>query len=72
MPMVRMPISFAALAITGAAPVPVPPPIPAVMKHIFVPVSRILVRSSRLSFAASRPISGSAPAPSPSVSETPS
>ena len=72
MPMVRIPISFAALAITGAAPVPVPPPIPAVMKHIFVPVSKILVRSSRLSFAASRPISGSAPAPSPSVSETPS
>ena len=34
---VRMPNSRAALAITGAAPVPVPPPIPAVMNTILVP-----------------------------------
>ena len=31
-PTVRIPISFAAPAITGAAPVPVPPPIPQVTK----------------------------------------
>ncbi len=32
-PTVRMPISRAARAMTGAAPVPVPPPMPAVTKH---------------------------------------
>ena len=32
-PTVRMPRSRAVLAITGAAPVPVPPPMPAVTKH---------------------------------------
>ena len=71
-PTVKMPISFAALAITGAAPVPVPPPIPAVTKHILVLVSNMAVTSGRLSRAASLPISGSAPAPSPSVRDTPS
>ena len=34
---VSMPASRAARAITGAAPVPVPPPIPAVTKHIWTP-----------------------------------
>ena len=36
-PTVRMPWSRAAFAITGAAPVPVPPPIPAVTKTMFAP-----------------------------------
>ena len=71
-PTVKMPMSLAALAITGAAPVPVPPPIPAVTKHILVPFSSILVISAMLSFAAFNPISGSAPAPNPSVSDAPS
>ena len=37
-PTVRMPISRAALAMIGAAPVPVPPPMPAVMKHMWQPL----------------------------------
>ena len=36
-PTVRMPISRAALAMTGAAPVPVPPPMPAVTNTIWAP-----------------------------------
>ena len=36
-PTVRMPISRAICAMTGAAPVPVPPPMPAVTKHICAP-----------------------------------
>ena len=36
---VRMPLSLAIFAITGEAPVPVPPPIPAVMKSIWMPLS---------------------------------
>ncbi len=61
---VRMPISRAISATTGAAPVPVPPPMPAVMKHMCAPArpSRI---ASRCSSAAARPASGFAPAPSP-------
>ena len=34
---VRMPISFASCATTGAAPVPVPPPKPAVMNSMSAP-----------------------------------
>ena len=56
----------AAFAITGAAPVPVPPPIPAVMKHMCAP-SRCPTISSIDSSAAAQPTSGFAPAPSPSV-----
>src|SRR5271169_6098545 len=65
-----MPRSRAVLAITGAAPVPVPPPMPAVTKHIWTPErwSRI---SSITSSAAARPTSGCEPAPSPSVTCTP-
>ena len=37
-PTVSMPISFARFAITGAAPVPVPPPIQAVIKSILIPL----------------------------------
>ena len=36
-PTVRTPSSRAACAMIGAAPVPVPPPMPAVMKHICAP-----------------------------------
>ena len=36
-PTVRMPISRAVLAITGAAPVPVPPPMPAVTNTMCAP-----------------------------------
>ena len=38
-PTVRMPCSRAARAITGAAPVPVPPPMPAVMNTMWLPES---------------------------------
>ena len=68
---VRMPFCFAMSAITGAAPVPVPPPMPAVMKSMSAPSIRSAMRS-RSSIAASRPISGRAPAPSPRVSVVPS
>ena len=67
MPTVRMPISWAVLAMTGAAPVPVPPPMPAVMNTILVLVARRALMSSALSRAARSPISGLAPAPKPSV-----
>ena len=65
-PTVSTPAFLASLAITGAAPVPVPPPIPAVMKTMRVPSSNILLISSRLSSAISRPFAGLLPAPSPS------
>ena len=71
-PTVKISISLANLEITGAAPVPVPPPIPAVIKTILVLVSSIFFRSSKLSTAAFSPISGFAPAPKPSVKEIPS
>ena len=53
-PTVRMPSSRTARAMTGAAPVPVPPPMPAVMKTMWEPArcSRI---SSSDSSAAPRP-----------------
>ena len=70
-PTVRMPMSRAALAMTGAAPVPVPPPMPAAMKHMCAPSSR-LARSSIVSSAAARPISGREPAPNPCVIFAPS
>src|SRR5690606_4753409 len=68
---VKIPISLAALANTGLAPVPVPPPIPAVIKSILVLVPNILLISSILSIAEFSPTSGSAPAPIPSVRLTP-
>ena len=71
-PTVRIPISRAIFAMTGAAPVPVPPPIPAVMKIILVLVESMRESSSTLSIADRSPISGFAPAPNPSVSDTPS
>jgi hypothetical protein len=63
---VRMPSSRAICATTGAAPVPVPPPMPAVMNSMSQPSISSMMRS-RSSIAAWRPISGSAPAPSPLV-----
>ncbi len=70
-PTVRIPISLAAFAITGAAPVPVPPPIPAVMNTIWVFTPRELIISLIFSSAALRPTSGFEPAPRPSVSSLP-
>ena len=66
-PMVKIPISRAMPAITGAAPVPVPPPIPAVMKAIRVPFPKRDFNSSTFSMAAFFPTSGIAPAPRPLV-----
>ena len=63
-PTVRMPISLATRAITGAAPVPVPPPIPAVMNNMCAP-SIAARMPSMASSAASRPFSGLLPAPKP-------
>ena len=45
-PTVRMPISLAIWATTGAPPVPVPPPIPAVIKTILAPSSILRISSS--------------------------
>src|SRR5258705_2180060 len=56
----------------GAPPVPVPPPIPAVIKAILVFTSKMLLISSNDSSVAWRPISGLAPAPSPCVRLGPS
>src|SRR5437867_6560872 len=68
---VRMPRSFASDATTGAAPVPVPPPSPAVMNTMSAPLrSRVIWSGS--SCAALRPTSGFEPAPSPPVSLVPS
>ncbi len=70
-PTVRTPDSRAALAITGAAPVPVPPPIPAVINTMWLFDRRPMI-SSMASSAAARPISGLAPAPRPCVRFRPS
>ena len=65
-PTVRTPISRAICATRGAAPVPVPPPIPAVIKTISAP--SISVSTASLSDSiASLPISDLAPAPKPLV-----
>ena len=70
-PTVRIFSSRAACAITGAAPVPVPPPIPAAMKHICAPANAVLT-CSMVSSAAARPTSGRDPAPRPWVISGPS
>ena len=70
-PTVSAPISFLAIsAITGAAPVPVPPPSPAVTNTMSAPFRASLI-SSRDSEAAASPTSGSAPAPRPLVDSWP-
>ena len=56
-PTVNAPNSFATAATIGAAPVPVPPPIPAVMKTISAPSSASRMNCS-LSSAAFSPTSG--------------
>ena len=61
-----MPISLATRAITGAAPVPVPPPMPAVMNSMCAPSIAWRMRSTASS-AAALPASGLAPAPRPVV-----
>ena len=70
-PTVSTPLRRAASAITGAAPVPVPPPMPAAMNTMCTPSS---ARSSSaiVSSAAARPTSGRAPAPRPCVIAGPS
>ena len=68
--MVRAPSSLAHCAATGAAPVPVPPPMPAVTNTMSAPV-KAFVRSSLDSSAACSPTSGFAPAPRPLVSFSP-
>ena len=70
-PTVKAPRPFAIRAITGAAPVPEPPPIPAVMKTMSAPLIASVITSS-LSSAALRPTSGCPPAPSPRVNFGPS
>ena len=66
---VRMPRSLAILAMTGEAPVPVPPPMPAVMKTILVSgVRSFSAMMSWDSMAAFRPSVGFVPAPRPSPS----
>ena len=67
---VRIPSSRATSATTGAPPVPVPPPIPAVINTMSAPRRESAIRS-RSSMAAARPISGLAPAPSPLVISPP-
>ena len=69
-PTVRIPISFAIFATTGAAPVPVPPPIPQVTNTMSAPFNAWEI-SSELSSAAFSPTSGRAPAPNPLVSFSP-
>ena len=69
-PMVRAPSLRAMLATTGAPPVPVPPPSPAVTNTMSEPL-RTSSMSSVWSSAARRPTSGSAPAPRPRVSSRP-
>mmetsp|Transcript_33565 Transcript_33565/g.64280 ORF Transcript_33565/g.64280 Transcript_33565/m.64280 type:complete len:328 (-) Transcript_33565:293-1276(-) len=70
MPTVRIPMDLAMLAITGAAPLPVPPPIPAVTNTMSEPRTTASI-ASLLSSAARCPISGFPPAPRPRVSCAP-
>ena len=67
MPMVSTPRSRAMRATTGAAPVPVPPPMPAVINTILVSSSNRADISSALSSAAALATSGLLPAPRPLV-----
>jgi len=69
-PMVKAPSERAILATTGAPPVPVPPPSPAVTKTMSAPFRASSIWSE-WSSAAWRPFSGSAPAPKPRVRSRP-
>lgn len=66
----RAPRDFAISAITGAAPVPVPPPRPVVINTISAPARACLI-SSLDSSAAFFPTSGFQPAPRPRVVDLP-
>ena len=67
---VRAPCSFAISAMIGAAPVPVPPPSPQVIKTISQS-RKYSFNFSRDSSAACLPISGLPPAPKPRVKFSP-
>ena len=69
-PTVKMPISFEIDAILGAAPVPVPPPMPAVINTMSAPF-KACATSSCVSSAERSPISGLPPAPRPFVNFSP-
>ncbi len=69
-PIVSAPSERAIRATTGAPPVPVPPPSPAVTKTMSAPLSTSSI-SSAWSSAALAPTSGFAPAPRPRVSSRP-
>jgi len=69
-PMVSAPLFRAISATTGAAPDPVPPPMPAVRNTMSAPCNSS-ESSCWLSSAASRPIVGLPPAPRPRVSFLP-
>src|SRR5581483_7681259 len=69
-PIVSAPASFAACATIAADPVPVPPPMPAVMNTMSESLTTS-DSSARLSSAASRPRVQSPPAPRPRVSLLP-
>ena len=69
-PMVRAPRLRAMRATTGAPPVPVPPPSPAVTNTMSAPFMTSSI-SSAWSSAAWVPTSGLAPAPRPRVSSRP-
>ncbi len=69
-PMVRAPSERAMRATTGAPPVPVPPPSPAVTNTMSAPLMTSSI-SSAWSSAALAPTSGLAPAPRPRVSSRP-
>ena len=66
-PTVSMPRSLQIFAMIGAPPVPVPPPIPAVINAILVFTSSMRFISSNDSSVACLPISGLAPTPRPCV-----
>ena len=67
-PTVRMPISLATRAITGAAPVPVPPPMPAVMNSMCAP-SMAARMSSTASFGRLAALLGLAAGAQPALPE---
>mmetsp|Transcript_12712 Transcript_12712/g.23828 ORF Transcript_12712/g.23828 Transcript_12712/m.23828 type:complete len:267 (+) Transcript_12712:2805-3605(+) len=69
-PIVNAPASLATSATTGAAPLPVPPPIPLVTKQRSHPSTTAAI-SRRDSSAAIRPTSGFPPAPKPRVAVDP-
>ena len=71
-PTVSIPMSCAVLATMGDAPVPVPPPMPAVINTILVLSANIVCKSATDSSAARRATSGRPPAPSPCVMFFPS